>query len=210
MYQTTVGLLAATFGVALLHAAMPKHWMPFVLVGKAQGWSLTRMLAITGMASLGHSIITCGVGFVVALTGYQITRHVESHVGFVTGVLLITIGIVYVALSRWRRFRPHTHGKHPSHHLSDKVAATSLFTMLCFSPCEAALPIFLAASAMNWSTLLTMAVILTTATLFGMLVLTALAYRGIQRLKFERLEKYEKELLGAILVFIGAMVLAFH
>lgn len=210
MYQTTVGLIAATFGVALLHAAMPNHWMPFVLVGKAQGWSTMRMLTITGMASLGHSIITCAIGFIVALMGYQITRHVESYIGYLTGVILIILGIVYVALSRWRRVRLHTHGGHPAHYLSDKVAATSLFTMLCFSPCEAVLPIFLAASAMSWGTLLAMAIILTTSTLLGMLVLTALAYRGVQRLKFESIERYEKELVGAMLTFIGIMVIIFH
>lgn len=210
MYQTIVGLISATFGVAILHAAMPNHWMPFVLVGKAQGWSITRTLAITGIASLGHSIVTCIIGFVVAVTGYQITRYVESHIGYFMGIILIILGIAYVVLSRWRRVRLHTHEGHSAHYLSDKAAAASLFTMLCFSPCEAALPIFLAASTMSWGILLTMAIILTTSTLFGMLALTALAYRGMQRLKFESLERYEKEFVGAILTFIGIMVIVFH
>lgn len=210
MYQTTVGLIIATFGVALLHAAMPNHWMPFVLVGKAQGWSITRTLTITGTASLGHSVITCVIGFVVALMGAQISRYVESRIGYLTGIILIILGVAYLALSRWHRVRPHTHEGHSARYLSDKAAATSLFSMLCLSPCEAALPIFLAASAMSWGILLTMAIILTTSTLFGMLALTALAYRGMQRLKFESLERYEKELVGAILTFIGIMVFIFH
>lgn len=210
MYQTTVGLIIATFGVALLHAAMPNHWMPFVLVGKAQGWSITRTLTITGTASLGHSVITCVIGFVVALMGAQISRYVESRIGYLTGIILIILGVAYLALSRWHRVRPHTHEGHSTRYLSDKAAAASLFSMLCFSPCEAALPIFLAASAMSWGILLTMAIILTTSTLFGMLALTALAYRGMQRLKFESLERYEKELVGAILIFIGIMVFIFR
>ncbi|HHT9124920.1 MAG TPA: hypothetical protein ACFYD6_03780 [Candidatus Brocadiia bacterium] len=225
MYQTTIGLIAATFGVALLHAVMPNHWMPFVLVSKAQGWSITRMLTITGIASLGHSIITCVIGFVVAVMGYQVTRYVESRIVYLTGIILIILGIAYVVLSRWRRVRLQTHAVHSmpkiastrfegtsdsAHYLSDKVATTSLFTMLCFSPCEAALPIFLAASAMSWGILLTMAIILTTSTLLGMLALTTFAYRGVQRLKFERLERYERELVGAILIFIGIMVIILH
>ena len=210
MYQTTIGLIIATFGVALLHAAMPNHWMPFVLVGKAQGWSITRTLTITGTASLGHSVITCVIGFVVALMGAQISRYVESRIGYLTGIILIILGVAYLALSRWHRVRPHTREGHSAHYLSDKAAAASLFSMLCFSPCEAALPIFLAASAMSWGILLAMAIILTTSTLFGMLALTALAYRGMQRLKFESLERYEKELVGAILTFIGIMVFIFH
>ncbi len=210
MYQTTVGLIIATFGVALLHAAMPNHWMPFVLVGKAQGWSITRTLTITGTASLGHSVITCVIGFVVALMGAQISRYVESRIGYLTGIILIILGVAYLALSRWHRVRPHTHEGHSTHYLSDKAAAASLFSMLCFSPCEAALPIFLAASAMSWGILLTMAIILTTSTLFGMIALTALAYRGMQGLKFESLERYEKELVGVILTFIGIMVFIFH
>ena len=35
-----LSLLGAGFVTAFLHAALPTHWLPFVLVGKAQRWSL--------------------------------------------------------------------------------------------------------------------------------------------------------------------------
>jgi hypothetical protein len=41
---------AATFIVATLHSLLPNHWLCFVVIGKARGWSLRRVLATTAIA----------------------------------------------------------------------------------------------------------------------------------------------------------------
>ena len=33
------------FTIAFLHAAIPTHWLPFALIGRARGWSRRRTLA---------------------------------------------------------------------------------------------------------------------------------------------------------------------
>ncbi|MEI6862445.1 MAG: hypothetical protein WCL04_09365, partial [Verrucomicrobiota bacterium] len=46
--------IAATgFTVAFFHAAIPTHWLPFVLVARARGWSRAKPLAVTFCAGLG-------------------------------------------------------------------------------------------------------------------------------------------------------------
>ena len=39
-------LLGGGFVAAFLHAALPTHWLPFTLVGRAQGWRASRVLAV--------------------------------------------------------------------------------------------------------------------------------------------------------------------
>jgi hypothetical protein len=60
---------AAGFGVALVHAAIPTHWLPFVLVGRAQGWRLQRVLAAAAAAAVGHILTTSIVGVLILMAG---------------------------------------------------------------------------------------------------------------------------------------------
>ena len=47
-----LSLVGGGFAAAFLHAALPTHWLPFVLVGRAQRWSLARnMAAVTAAGS---------------------------------------------------------------------------------------------------------------------------------------------------------------
>ena len=43
-------LTATGFSIAALHAAIPTHWLPFVLIGRARGWSRRRTLAARNAA----------------------------------------------------------------------------------------------------------------------------------------------------------------
>ena len=64
-----LSILAAGFTVAFFHTAIPTHWLPFALTGRAQGWSRTKTLTITGFAALGHTGFTTFLGVLVALLG---------------------------------------------------------------------------------------------------------------------------------------------
>ena len=50
-----MSLLGAGFATAFLHAALPTHWLPFVLVGRAQRWTLPKTLSAVTTAGLAGS-----------------------------------------------------------------------------------------------------------------------------------------------------------
>lgn len=206
MQNTAISLIGATFFIALTHAIMPNHWMPFALIGKGQKWSLTKTISITAIAGLGHSITTTILGFIIAFLGFHITKYAETIAEPLAGTILIILGIVFVTIGRLR------HGTHNHNHskFSDKTIAISLFAMLSLSPCVAALPLFLAASTFSWSTLVLLSIILSTTTVSGMLVLTTLAYTGVRKINLCSIEEYEKEIIGGILVIIGIISLIVH
>ncbi len=68
MNGTAVTTIAATgFTVAFFHAAIPTHWLPFVLVGRAQHWTRAKTLLVTMLAGLGHVLFTAALGFLVVV-----------------------------------------------------------------------------------------------------------------------------------------------
>ncbi len=206
MYNTTIGLIGATFFIALTHAIMPNHWIPFALIGKGQKWSLMKTIFITAIAGLGHSITTTILGFIIAILGFHITKYAETIAEPLAGIILIVLGIAFVIVGRLR------HGTHNHNHskFSDKTIAISLFAMMSSSPCVAALPLFLAASTFSWSTLVLLSIILSATTVSGMLVLATLAYTGVKKINLCSIEEYEKEIIGGILTLIGIISLMVH
>lgn len=206
MYSNTVSLIGATFFIALAHAVMPTHWMPFALIGREQKWSLPKTILITAIAGLGHSVTTSILGSIIALLGFEITKYVEAFSEPLSGSILIILGIAFIVVGR---LKPHVHS-HSNITFSDKAIFISLFMMLSFSPCVAMLPIFLAASTFSWSMLLLLCIILSATTVSVMLILTILAYSGVKRIVFSKIECYEKEIIGGILSVIGVIFLIVH
>src|SRR5574341_48934 len=148
MQHSPISLVAATFFIALTHAIMPNHWMPFALIGKGQNWSLTKTIFVTAIAGFGHSITTSILGSIIALLGYHMAKYAETVAEPLSGFILIIIGIVFILIGRLR-ISPHDHNHSK---FSDKAIVISLFLMLSCSPCVAVLPIFLAASTFSWGT----------------------------------------------------------
>ncbi len=53
MSQSFLPAIAATgFTVAFCHAAIPTHWLPFVLTARVQKWNKSKTLLITMLAGL--------------------------------------------------------------------------------------------------------------------------------------------------------------
>ena len=53
-----LSIASAGFTIAFLHAAIPTHWLPFVLIARGQGWSTTKTLSVTALA--GFAILQTG------------------------------------------------------------------------------------------------------------------------------------------------------
>ena len=89
---------------------------------------------------------------------------------------------------------------------SDWVAVGSLFALLTFSPCEGFLPVYLTATKYGWRGFAALSLVLAGGTIFGMVLFTWLTLVGMERMKLTTLEKYENLLLGAVLCFLGLLI----
>jgi ABC-type nickel/cobalt efflux system permease component RcnA len=107
------------FSVAFLHAAIPTHWLPFVVAARAQRWKKSKTLAITGVAGAGHVLFTIALGVVVVWGGMAITNRVGKAFPLIAGSALIALGLFYF-IRQFRGSAGHVHlfGSH-SHHEHD-------------------------------------------------------------------------------------------
>lgn len=227
---TTIALTG--FTVAFFHAAIPTHWLPFVLVARARNWSRMKVLAVTTCAGMGHVALTSLLGLAIAWFGFQIDHESFPHIA---GGLLLAIAIFYF----WRQWSgrgilhhhpPGSHhhaGEHCGHEAGhshwdaelkssplvtnrqgDWAAVSGLFVMLTLSPCEGFLPIYLSGVQFGWPGFFVLSGILAVATLVGMTLFTWLALLGFEKIRIKRFERHEAGLLGALFAVLGLLVLA--
>ena len=84
------------FSVAFFHAAIPTHWLPFVLTARVQKWSKARTLAVTTLAGCGHVLFTAVLGFLVAWGGIKLSDKIGGWFPWIAGGALIAFGLYYV------------------------------------------------------------------------------------------------------------------
>ncbi len=229
-----VTLAAAGFVVAFFHAALPTHWLPFVLVAQARGWTRAKTLSVTVFSGLGHVALTTLLGAGIAWFGIILDARFGQVFPWLVGGLFLLIGAYYF----WRQATgrgichhhlPGTHRaseecgheharSHWEHELEDSpvasrsaadwTAISGLFAMLTFSPCEVFLPVYLRSAPYGWRGFTVLSAILAAATLLGMVVFISLAFVGVDRLKLKRFERREAALMGALFTLLGVVVIA--
>ena len=102
MNSTVLASVAVTgFTVAFFHAAIPTHWLPFVLVSRARGWGHGKTLLVATLAGLGHVAITSLLGLAIAWFGFQLDEKLGHLFPWIAGGVLLAIGAFYF----WRQIR---------------------------------------------------------------------------------------------------------
>lgn len=353
MNSPVLNTIAVTgFTIAFLHAAIPTHWLPFVLAGRVQKWSRGKTLLVTAVCGSGHVLFTAALGVLVAWLGIAVSDRVGAWFPRIAGGALLLFGLFYV----YRQFTGHGHGhshlfggqehkhedndrnkhgphggplvdtghgdievsvfetgipprfrlyftdasgratpppaskeialatrrpdgtrqefsfqtaadylesledipepheftvtvelrhgghshehtiefiedhdhghgapdhgghghepaaklKPPAPAKSDWAAMVSLFAMLTFSPCEGFIPIYVSGVRYGWGGFALLTLILSVATIAGMVTFTWLTLIGLEKLKLRWLERYESGVMGGLLCLLGLFVILFE
>ncbi len=219
--------------IALIHTLMgPDHYLPLVILARANRWSTLKTASVTVVCGLGHvlgSVILGGVGIAA---GFAITRleAIESTRGNLASFLLIGFGIAYAAwgFRQARSKRTHSHGhlhtdgvdhlhshrhgrKHLHLHPSSVNFTMTLFLLFGLGPCEPLIPLLMFPAAVHGASgiFLVTAVfgLVTIATMLGV-VLFLRAGLSLS-LKTVRLERYAHVMAGLTIIISGIAVRAF-
>jgi hypothetical protein len=207
-HSVLLSLLGGGFVAAFLHAALPTHWLPFVLVGRAQRWSMTRTLLAVVVAGLAHILTTAVLGGLIVAAGLALDQWIKGVLPHLSAVLLFLFGGFYLTRATLRRpvaaSGPALTEAEPA--VSDRAAFVGLVAMLAISPGEVLLPIYLSASSEGVAALGLLSLVFAAGTVLGMAVFTGLARAGASILRLERWARYEGAVLGLALIALGAMV----
>ncbi len=115
MNDALLGSIAVTgLTVAFLHAALPTHWLPFVLAGRRQNWARKKTVAIAALAGSGHVLFTIAIGAAIAWFGIAMDSWIGNVFPYIAGGILIAFGAHY--LISGSDDHHHHFGAHAHHH----------------------------------------------------------------------------------------------
>ena len=230
MTPEIIVLSLSAAAVAFVHTILgPDHYLPFVAMAKARGWSTSRTLRITlfcGAGQLGGSII---LGLLGILLGLQLTslEWLEGVRGNLAAWLLIGFGLVYSAWGlrqAWRN-RPHSHWhshgrchpRSPAHpyirimHTSTRMPGGVrsltpwlIFVIFILGPCEPLIPLLMYPAARE-----SMLGIMMVTTIFGlvtvatMMLTVFLTIVGLSRFKLKSFERFNHAIAGSAILACG-------
>jgi len=224
-------LVAAAAGIGILHTVVgPDHYLPFVTIARASGWSRARATGATALCGVAHVASSILLGSVGVLFGLGVSRidQVEQGRGSIAAWLMIAFGIAYAAwgirqaIKHRQGIAPHSHhghlhihraGAHPHHHDEPKPGTTrafwALLLLFILGPCEPLIPLFiLPASRGEWSAAVLVALVFSAATVGTMVGMVALGLAGLQQVSLGPLERWSHALAGGIIAASGVCVVA--
>lgn len=218
----SIGFIHTVFG--------PDHYLPFIVMAKARGWSLVKTAALTLVCGIGHILSSVVIGIVGIALGVAVLRleTLEAHRGNLAGWALLAFGFAYFiwGLRQAVKSRPHRHlhihmdNTEHSHvhlhasnhaHIHEKgkknITPWILFTIFVLGPCEPLIPVLMYPAAKNSIVgLIGVTVTFGIVTISTMLGIVTVSYLGINFLPLERLERYNHALAGAAILLCGIAI----
>ncbi len=204
--------------IGFIHTVIgPDHYIPFIVIGKARGWSPTKTVLITVACGIGHvlSSVLIGVLGIAAGAALGSLTALEKTRGDIASDLLIAFGLMYGIWGLWRARRGHGHKHLPGGGHLEEVGAKSatfwaLFIIFVLGPCEPLIPLVMfPAVEHNWHGVLMVTLAFGLVTITTMTSVVFLATKGLMALRTNLLEKYIHALAGGIIAVSGISIRIF-
>lgn len=222
-------LTVSAAAIAFVHTILgPDHYLPFVAMARAKGWTLPRTLRITLLCGAGHLAGSVVLGLAGIALGIELSAltWLEGVRGNLAAWLLIGFGLAYMAwgLRQVHRNRRHTHWhhhdglthRHEHDHNADHahvherrgpaVSLTPwvLFVIFVLGPCEPLIPLLMyPAARVDMAGVILVIVVFGAVTALTMLVTVTIGLKGLRAVRFVRFERYGQALAGATILACG-------
>jgi sulfite exporter TauE/SafE len=222
-------LALSAAAIAFFHTLLgPDHYLPFIAMARARGWSMARTATITALCGAGHilsSVLLGAVGIALGLAA-SFFEPLDEIRGSLAAWAFMSFGLLYLAwgLRKARKTAAHSH-VHP--HLGGRVhdhghthggghvhvhedGAKSLtpwvvFVIFALGPCEPMIPVIMYPAVKgNYFNLIIVTAIFGTVTLLSMLAVVLGASLGLKSIPLKSWDRYSHALAGATLFLCGA------
>ncbi len=191
---TMIDLIAGSIVLSLIHASIPNHWIPVVVIGKTEKWSKKELIGVTAIASFAHTLSTILLGIVIGLIGYKLsdTYHIITDV--VAPLVLVFMGLIYFSLSFRHTEHEHLSAKEKLRNKSKPAIITALALSMFFSPCLEIEAYYFTAGTHGKLAIWLLSAIYLIVTVAGSILLVTLASKSIEKFKVHFLEHHEKKI----------------
>lgn len=207
---TLLTSLAITIGIGHTLAG-PDHYLPFIMISKARGWSLSKTMGITLLCGLGHVLSSVLLGLTGVLMGTALTRltHIEGVRGNIAAYALIAFGLVYFVwgLRKAIKNSSHSHMDVKGTRKKNGWVVWSLMVVFVLGPCEALIPLLMyPAAQQSWTGAIQVSVLFSLATIFTMISVVAASWFGLGQLKSDWLHRYMHAIAGFTILSSGLAI----
>jgi nickel/cobalt exporter len=226
-------LLVTAAATAAFHTLIPDHWLPFVLVGRARGWTARTTALVSGLSAVVHVALSAALGALAIGAGEVIASAVGHHLERASGVLLVLFGVAYATWA-WRKgghFHPggallhraertegcdgHEGPGHPEHlhYHADEAwiragkGALPLALVVGLNPCILVLPIMVATAERGAATVAGVTLAYSATTVLLMVGLSVAGVAGARRLPVPAAARHMEAASGVLIALVGAAVI---
>lgn len=219
-------LLSSAAGIAVVHSLIGvDHWLPFVVLGRARGWSLQKVLALTAACGAGHILTSFLLGFIGIGLGVAVAdiQWIQESRGNLAAIAMIAFGLTYAAWSfaRTRRKQRHAHshatglvhakqdcdqGQAPTSS-SDALTAGGLFLVFALGPSEPLIPLLmLPALDFGVAAAVSVGLVFGLSSIATMLAAVSVGYAGLRLPNFHGFEAHAHTLAGLTIAGSGLLI----
>jgi nickel/cobalt transporter (NicO) family protein len=228
-------LLLTAAATAAFHTLIPDHWLPFVLVGRARGWSARTTAVVSGFSAGVHTLLSVALGVGALRLGEAAAHAVGERLERASGLLLLGFGAAY-ALWAWRKgghFHPggamlhaadesaHCDGhegpesvEHLHYHADDAwirgdagKGAVPLALIVGLNPCVLVLPVMVATAEQGAGALALVTAAYSVTTIALMVGLSVAGVVGSRRLPVPPVARHMETASGLLIALVGAVFL---
>lgn len=208
----------------------PDHYLPFIVIGKARNWSLTKTMWITFLCGLGHVLSSVLLGLIGVAFGVALGKleAFEAYRGNLAAQALVIFGFTYCAwgIHRAIRHKPHSHTHthagnvehaHPHSHTHGhahphgverkNMTPWVLFTIFVLGPCEPLIPLIMyPAAEHSIAGMVLVAIVFSAVTIGTMMAVVLVAAWGTGLAKLGAAERFSHALAGAAICCSGLAI----
>jgi ABC-type nickel/cobalt efflux system permease component RcnA len=110
--DTFAVLLVTALSLGLVHTLIgPDHYLPFIVLGRAEGWTMRKTMLLTALCGAAHVMSSIVVGSLGIALGWSLggMEWFEGIRGSAAGWALIVFGAAYFTWGMVRARRGHSH-----------------------------------------------------------------------------------------------------
>lgn len=200
-----IHLLIGSFILSIIHALIPNHWIPLVIIARTEKWNRKETLGVSAITAFSHTLSTIVLGIVIGLIGFELSSSYESVTSIVAPLILLFMGLIYFSLDHGHSHHEHLPKEKTVLRKSKLAIVITLCTAMFFSPCLEIETYYFTAGTYGWMGILIVSLVYLIITVAAIVVLVSLGCEGVERFKWHFLEHHEKKVTGAVLILLGVI-----
>lgn len=211
MTNELIILLWSAASIGFVHTILgPDHYLPFIMIGKARNWSLSRTLGLTALCGIGHVLSSVIIGIIGIFIGIQLQKLTwfEGFRGNLAAWGLIAFGLLYAVWGLRYYFKHKQKIKFSEAHEPHSSATPwMLFIIFLLGPCEPLIPLLMYPAAhQSTFALVGVTTVFSIVTISTMLIAVWAASLGLSQINMKKLQPLSHFMAGIIIFLSGISI----